>query len=240
MSYPTGLERGTLIRRYKRFLADVRRGDGEVVTIHCPNTGSMKHCAEPGDEVFFSTSENPKRKYAHTWELSRTPRGHYIGINSARANALVKRAIEDNRITELGGYADVRGEVRYGMENSRIDLLLSGHGERPNCFIEVKSVTLLEPPVTKGVGYFPDAVSVRGSRHLRELTGIVEAGCRGVLFFCVQHSGIRCVRPARHIDPDYDDALRAAVGAGVEVIAYKTRLSPRGSRLGRRIEFELE
>lgn len=227
------LRRGRLVRRYKRFLADVDTCSGERITIHCPNTGSMKNCADPGNEVFYSTSSNATRKYAHTWELTRTRRGHYIGVNTGRANEIVKAGIEDGTVAELNGYASIRREVGYGRENSRIDLLLTGHGWRPDCYVEVKSVTLLETPIRRGIGYFPDAVSRRGTRHLRELSEVVRHGERGVLLFCVQHSGIREVRPAAHIDPEYAAALVSARAAGVEVLAYKTRLSSTGLRMAR-------
>lgn len=223
MRYLPPLESGRLVRRYKRFLADVRLPEGRVITVHCPNTGSMKNCADSGNEVWFSTSSNTSRKYAHTWELTRTQKGHYIGVNTGRANRLVKDAIEDSVISELAGYEAIKPEVRYGSENSRIDLLLTDHNELPDCYVEVKSVTLLEQA---GRGYFPDAVSERGTRHLRELMEVIRHGARGVLCFCVQHSGIRSVTPAAHIDPEYAATMREAVNAGVEVIAYKARLSP--------------
>lgn len=240
MKFTPPLEKGTLVRRYKRFLADVMLDDERGVTIHCPNTGSMKNCASPGDEVWFSTSPNPARKYAHTWELTRTERGHYIGINTGRANQLVRSGIEDGTVASLQGYPEIAAEVRYGDENSRIDLLLTGHAHRPDCFVEVKSVTLLESPVSAGTGFFPDAVSTRGQKHLRELAAVARSGNRAVLFFCVQHSGIGRVRPARHIDPDYADALATALAAGVEVLAYKCRMSSRGVTLARQVPFEPE
>ncbi|HKI74119.1 MAG TPA: DNA/RNA nuclease SfsA [Pseudomonadales bacterium] len=240
MRYCPPLQRGRLIRRYKRFLADVETDTGDRITIHCPNTGSMKNCAHAGDEVWYSVSENEKRKYPNTWELTRTKRGHYIGINTGSANRLVKAAIEDNVVDELKGYPSLVTEERYGKENSRIDIKLSGHVRRADCYVEVKSVTLLEAPVSAGVGYFPDAVSARGAKHLRELTEIVAAGFRGVLLYCVQHSGIREVRPARHIDPVYATTLDEAVAQGVEVLAYKTRMSPKGLRIVKSIPVALE
>lgn len=233
MNYDPPLRSGTLIRRYKRFLADIRLEDGTEMTIHCPNTGSMKNCASPGDEVWYSISSNCKRKYPCTWELTRTSRGHYIGVNTGKANKLVKAAIEAGVVEELEGYASVTPEVRYGRENSRVDLLLSGHAGKPDCHVEVKSVTLLESPVTRGVGFFPDAVSTRGAKHLRELAEIVGRGGRGVLFYCVQHSGIAEVRPAIHIDREYSETLAQAIRQGVEVIAYKARMSPRGLKLAK-------
>ena len=195
----------------------------------------MKNCADPGDEVWYSTSTSNKRKYAHTWELTRTRRGHYIGINTARANELVKAAIDDNVVDELSGYESLSREVKYGRENSRIDLLLSGHAFKPNCYVEVKSVTLLESPLREGIGYFPDTITTRGAKHLRELAEVAAGGCRGVLFYCVQHSGIREVRPAAHIDPTYAATLSDVVQQGVELIAYKTRMSRFGLQVERPI-----
>lgn len=236
MKFNPPLVRGTLERRYKRFLADITTQAGDRLTIHCPNTGSMKNCATPGDEVWYSTSHNKKRKYAHTWELTKTGRGHYIGINTGNANKLVKEWLEGGMVTELEGYAHLAREVAYGSEGSRVDLLLSGHKNLADCYVEVKSVTLLEAPHSRGIGYFPDAVSARGTRHLRELATMVRSGFRAVLFYCVQHSGIREVRPAHHIDPDYAQALADAHRQGVEVIAYKARMSPRGITLSKPLD----
>lgn len=227
-----------LLRRYKRFLADVRLPDGSEMTVHCPNTGSMKNCAEPGWQVWLSTSDNPKRKYAHTWELARSHRGDYIGINTGRANEIIAEGIREGRVADLAGYSSIRKEVRYGREKSRIDLLLTAAG-RADCYVEIKSVTLLEQPVGRGIGFFPDAISERGARHLRELVRVVESGERAVLCFCVQHSGIREVRPAEHIDSDYANELDRAAAAGVEVIACKVRLSPRSLRVSRSLPVHL-
>ncbi|MEX2489673.1 MAG: DNA/RNA nuclease SfsA [Pseudomonadales bacterium] len=240
VKYEQRLNRGRLVRRYKRFLADVELEDGSIITIHCPNTGSMKNCAVPGDEVWFSTSLNTDRKYPQTWELVRTGRGHYIGINTTRANRLTRTAIQDGAIEELSGYASLQSEVKYGVEKSRIDFLLQEHTALPDCYVEVKSVTLLEAPVSKGVGYFPDAVSTRGAKHLRELIHVAADGYRAMLFYCVQHSGIQVVRPARHIDNHYFETLVEAINCGVEVIAYKARMSPFASRLWRRIPIQIE
>ena len=224
MKFTPELESGVLIKRYKRFLADIMLPNGQEITIHCPNTGSMKNCLFPGEKVWFSTSDNPKRKYAHTWELMQTDQQHYIGINTGRANALAEEAINRQVITELLGYEHLKREVKYGSENSRIDILLTSQN-RPECYIEVKSCTLLEDKM----GYFPDAVTTRGQKHLRELIHMVELGHRAVLLFVVQHSGITSVKPALHIDPHYADLLEQAVANGVEVLAYKTALSPQGS-----------
>jgi sugar fermentation stimulation protein A len=231
---------GKLIRRYKRFLADVQLDDGEIITVHCPNTGSMKNCIEEGASVWLSRSDKPSRKYPFTWELTRTARGHFIGINTGKANAIVKAGILGNKVAEVRDYPIIKTEQKYGSENSRIDILLSGHSKYPDCFLEVKSVTLLEAPVSKGLGYFPDSVSERGSKHLRELMQMVEQGYRAVLFYCVQHSGIHEVRPASHIDHVYADTLRRAVAAGVEVLAYKVSFRGNWPVLGKPVPFTLE
>lgn len=230
MKYPEPLLTGTLIKRYKRFLADVRCEDGKEITIHCPNTGSMKNCAEPGSRVWFSDSHNEKRKYRHTWELvcvgdvgADEP---IAGINTGLANKLAQEAVENGVIPALSGYTNVRREVKYGDENSRIDLLLESEDRVP-CYVEVKNVTL----ATGGDGSFPDAVTERGRKHLRELISVVEKGERAVLLFCVQHSGIDTVRPADEIDPKYGETLRQAVKAGVEVMAWKAAMSPEEIRL---------
>lgn len=228
---------GRLIRRYKRFLADIRLDDGEIITVHCPNTGSMKNCIEVGAEVWLSRSDNPSRKYPFTWELTRSSRGHYIGINTGRANTIVKKAILDNKVVELGGYPRLNTEQKYGSENSRIDVFLAGHAVFPDCYIEVKSVTLLETPASRGVGYFPDSVSERGAKHLRELTRVVQDGYRAILFYCVQHSGIREVRSASHIDQVYAETLEKAVAAGVEVLAYKVSFRGNWPVLGKSLPF---
>jgi sugar fermentation stimulation protein A len=237
-SFPV-LQRACLLRRYQRFLADVRLADGTEVTLHCPNTGRMTGCAESGWGVWFSVSSNPKRKYSRTWELSETTAGHFIGVNTSRANGLVATAIQSGVISELQGYATLRQEVRYGEENSRIDLLLE-QGPGGDCYIEVKSVTLLgweaHPELAAaGVGFFPDAPSERASKHLRELIRMRAAGCRAVILFCVQHTGIREVRPAIHIDPAYGHLLHEALMAGVELLAYGADISPQGSSLVRRL-----
>lgn len=227
------LVRGQLIRRYKRFLADVTLEDGSFITAHCPNTGSMKNCIEEGAEVWLSISDNPKRKYRYTWEYIVTSHGHWICVNTGRANHLVEQAVKRHDVSELVGFSEVRREVKYGEENSRVDLLLSDSDRR--CYVEVKSVTLLETPVSKGNGCFPDAVSERGAKHLRELMGVVDAGHRAVLLFCVQHTGIQRVMPADHIDQKYGELLREAADHGVEVLAYKVRRTNTGFRLWRSI-----
>ena len=227
-----GLVHARLIKRYKRFLADVRLDNDEMITVHCPNTGSMKNCVEENAEIWLSDSDNPKRKYRYTWEYLRTSRGHHIGVNAGKANQLVQSAIRDDLVEPLAGYDTIRPEVKYGDENSRIDLLLQD-SKKQDCYVEVKSVTLLEDPPSSGIGYFPDAVSERGAKHLRELIKMSQTDARSVLFFCVQHTGIQEVRPADHIDREYGKLLREAMNSGVEVLAYKVRRSNKGFRLWR-------
>lgn len=220
MKFTPALQHATLIQRYKRFLADVITPTGEQLTLHCPNTGAMTGCATPGDTVWYSTSDNPKRKYAHTWEITETQQGAFICVNTQRANPLVKEAIDAGLIPELSGYSQIKGEVKYGEEGSRIDFMLQAD-DRPECYIEVKSVTLAD----RDNGYFPDAVTLRGQKHLRELMSVAAAGKRAVLLFAVLHSAIERFSPARHIDPKYAQLLNEAQKQGVEVFAYKAELS---------------
>lgn len=226
MQYTPRLQPARLIKRYKRFLADVVTPEGKTLTIHCANTGAMTGCATPGDTVWYSTSDNPKRKYPHSWELTETRQNDWICVNTLRANTLLHEALSDDRVAPLAGYTTCKTEVKYGAENSRIDLLLQAP-DKINCYIEVKSVTLLQ----QGQGYFPDAVTLRGQKHLRELQQVVANGERAVLFFAVLHSGIKQVSPARHIDPRYAELFTAAQQQGVEILCYGSTLSPDGIRL---------
>ncbi len=220
MQFTPALQPATLVQRYKRFLADVVTPEGVALTLHCPNTGAMTGCATPGDTVWYSTSLNIKRKYPHTWEITQTAGGEYICVNTLRANQLVKEAISLDLIPELRGYNSLKTEVKYGAENSRIDFLLQAE-DQPECYIEVKSVTLAD----RDNGYFPDAVTLRGQKHLRELISVAAEGKRAVLFFAVLHSAIGKFSPARHIDPKYAQLLNEAQKQGVEVFAYKAELS---------------
>ncbi|ATM07125.1 TPA: DNA/RNA nuclease SfsA [Raoultella planticola] len=220
MQFTPPLQSAILIKRYKRFLADVVTPDGRELTLHCPNTGSMTGCATPGDTVWYSTSDNPKRKYAHTWELTQTQRGAIICVNTLRANILAKEAILAGSIVELSGYNTLKSEVKYGEEKSRIDIMLQAE-ERQNCYIEVKSVTLAE----NESGYFPDAVTERGQKHLRELMSVAAAGDRAVILFAVLHSAIDRFSPAHHIDARYAQLLIEAQTKGVEILVYKAELS---------------
>ena len=228
MLFPSLLE-GRLVRRYQRFLADVETAGG-LVTAHCPNTGSMLGCKDAGMRVWLSPAANPARKLAWTWELVETAPGVIVGVHTGRSNALVREAIDAGAVPELTGYPTLRPERKYG-EGSRIDLLLQAPG-RPDCYVEVKNVTAA---VEGGVGYFPDAVTARGAKHLRELAAMVAAGHRAVLVFCVQRGDVAEVRPADHIDPAYGRALRDALAAGVEVLALGATVTPQAIALTRRL-----
>tara|TARA_R110001583_G_scaffold16561_14_gene67863 strand:- start:29090 stop:29776 length:687 start_codon:yes stop_codon:yes gene_type:complete len=218
------LKKATLIKRYKRFLADVSLDNGEVITIYCPNTGAMTNCAEAGDSVFYSESKNLKRKYKFTWELTLTSTGHLICIHSALANQIVESAIKERNIEALVGYSDLKSEVKYGSENSRIDFLLTD-ANKEDCYVEVKSCTLLEESFGLGQGFFPDAVSLRGQKHLRELMQMKSLGHRAVLVFAVLHSGITSVKAASHIDKQYAQLFEQAKQEGVEVVCYFAPIS---------------
>lgn len=231
MKFDTPLTKTTLIQRYKRFLADVILDSGDTITVHCPNTGSMKACWGPDWYAYLQDSNNPKRKYRYTWTISETPEGERIGVNTHLANKLVEEAIANGTIEELQAYQSIQSEVKYGHENSRIDLLLETPEGRT--YVEVKSVTLKEDD---GIGYFPDAVSARGQKHLRELITIAQSeNAHAVLLFCVQHTGIQKVRAAHHIDPDYAQLLKQAADAGVEVLAYGASISPTEIVLDRKL-----
>lgn len=231
MKFDPPLRPAHLMRRYKRFLTDVELPDGGTLTALCPNTGSLLGCLTPGAPVWLSRSDAPTRKYAHTWELVQASGGALVGINTQIANRLAEEAIAAGVIAELRGYTHCAREVRYGSERSRIDLLLSAPGEPP-CYVEVKNVTAA---VDAGVALFPDAVSERGSKHLRELMQEVARGHRAVLLFCVQRQDVHEVRPADGIDPLYGSTLRAAIAQGVEVLAYRARVSPGEIVLAERI-----
>ncbi len=232
MRFDSPLEEGRLLRRYKRFLADIETAGGEQLTIHCPNTGSMLNCMSEGCRVWFSRSQDPKRKLPGTWELGETPHGRLACINTARANALVEEALRGGVITELAGFTGLRREVRFGEENSRADLCLEFTAGP--AWSEVKSVTL--GFADSAVAAFPDARTERGSRHLRELAAQARAGVRAVQLYCVNLSGIEAVRTAQEIDPAYAAGLREAREAGVEVLAYGAEITSEAIRLVRRLE----
>jgi len=227
---------GTLVRRYKRFLADVEAPDGTLHTVHCPNPGSMLGCARPGSAVRCSTSTNPKRKLRHTLEMIRVGR-IWVGLHTQRANQIAGLALEAGAIPELAGYTHVRREVTVG-GGSRLDFCLDGRrldghrldghrrDERP-AWVEVKSVTLAEGRRAR----FPDSVTTRGRRHMDTLAKLCEEGARAAVLFVVQRGDCERVEPADDIDPMYGEALRAAAKRGVEVLAVRARVTARAIRL---------
>lgn len=226
MEFPVPLMPARLVRRYQRFLADVVLPDGALITVHVPNTGSLLGCASPGLPVWLSDSENPQRRCRYTWEQVAVGEAR-VGINTHLANRLVGEALDAGLLPGLGSYRTRRAEVRYGSEQSRIDWLLTASGQ-PDCYLEVKNVTAA---VEAGVALFPDAVSTRGTKHLRELMGVVREGGRAVLVFCVQRNDVTEVRPADQIDPDYGRTLREALATGVEAYALRASLDEQGVRL---------
>jgi sugar fermentation stimulation protein A len=232
MRFPSPLLEGRLVRRYQRFFVDVDLAGGPRVTAHCPNTGSLMGCAEPGLRVWLSEAGGPGRKLAYRWDLVEVAGGTLVGVNTGLANRLVHEAIREGVVAELSGYEEIRGEVRFGTEGSRVDLFLSRANGWQRCFVEVKNVTAA---VGGGVALFPDAVSTRGSKHLRELMGVAAGGDRAVLLFCVQRGDVHEVRPADAIDPVYGKTLRAAVAAGVETLAYRARVTLSGIALAERL-----
>lgn len=232
MILPSPLAHGRLVRRYKRFFADVALDDGTAVTAHCPNTGTMAGVAEPGSEVWLSHSDNPKRKLAYTWELVRpTGAAALVGINPMAANRIVAEAFE-NGVARPEGYDTVRREVPYGT-GSRVDFLLTGAG-RPDCYVEVKNVHLMRTP---GLAEFPDAVTARGTKHLGELATVKQAGHRALMIFLIQREDCDRFAVAADIDPAYDTALDVALAAGVEVLCLACRVELTDISVARTIEF---
>ena len=226
MVLPQPLVAGRLVRRYKRFLADIELEDGSLVTAHTPNTGSMQQCAVPGQQVLLSKSDNPKRKLAWSWELVRVNE-HWVDINTHRANRVVEEALRNNVLRCFQNYS-VRPEFPFA--ESRIDFMLEGANEK--VLLEVKNVTLCCQP---GVACFPDAVTTRGQKHLRDLMLAKEQGWRAVIFFLVQRSDAQTFSPADEIDAEYGRLLREAVSCGVEALAYRTRVSPESSKVDQQI-----
>ncbi|MDP7592174.1 MAG: DNA/RNA nuclease SfsA [Litorilituus sp.] len=220
MKYTPALQQATLVKRYKRFLADVILEDGTMTTVYCSNTGKMTGCANLNDTVWLLTNDNPKRKYKLSWELTQTKAGHFICVNTARANQLAEQAIQSGTIKELQGYSSLKREVKYGHENSRIDFLLTDD-DKPHCYVEVKSCTLLDD----GKGYFPDTTTTRGQKHLRELIHMKKQGYRSVLLFTVLHTGINNVQAASHIDSKYAEIFDLAIKEGVEILSYGAEIS---------------
>jgi sugar fermentation stimulation protein A len=223
MRFPAPLISATLVRRYKRFLADVTLPDGETVTVHVANPGSMIGLATPGSRVWLSKSDNPNRKLAHSWELVEVDLGagpELVGVNTARPNPLVGAALAAGAIPELAGYDSIRREVKYG-RNSRVDFLLEGAG-RPPCYVEIKNVHLMR---RASLAEFPDARTARGQKHLDELGDAVAAGARAVMLFLIQIGSATRFSLARDVDPEYGAAFDRARMRGVEAMAWRCRIS---------------
>ncbi len=226
MRFEQPLRQAWLVRRYKRFLADVADAAGCEWTVHCPNTGSMLGCQAPGSRVWLSYSPRRGRKYAYTWELVEVDGGVLVGVHTGRANALVAEAIDTGCLPGLAGYEGRQQEVSVPDAPMRADWMLTGRKEdTPRCLVEVKNVTAA---VEGGEAFFPDAVTERGRRHLGVLAQWVAEGGRAVVVYCVQRTDAEVVRPAEGIDPRYAEALRAASAAGVEVVAIRAQPSPYG------------
>ena len=235
MHFDTPLIKGKLVRRYKRFLADVILQDGTEITAHCANTGAMTGCAPAGAEVWLSVSDNPKRKYPHSWQLVEVKPAVLACINTGLTNKVAHEALLQQQITELTGFDQCRSEVAYGNEKSRIDFLLNY--DEQLVFVEVKHVTLSEQT---GIGSFPDAVTSRGQKHLRELIQQVRSGYRAVLLFIIMRTDVTLVTPADWIDAEYGKLLREAVREGVEVIAYGTQIDQTGIKIDRAIPISMQ
>lgn len=236
MRFSSDLVEGRLVRRYKRFLADVELGDGETVTAHCANPGSMLGLNAPGSRVWLSRSNNPKRKLAYSWELIEVDLGGgpaLVGINTSSPNGAMAAAIAGGLIPELTGYAHLRREVRYG-GNSRIDILLEDDA-RPSCYVEIKNVHLMRQA---GLAEFPDSVTVRGAKHLKELARMVETGARAVMVYFVQRGDAHAFALAEDLDPAYAQAFRKATSMGVEVVAVASEVTLEGLSLPRAIPFQ--
>jgi sugar fermentation stimulation protein A len=220
------LFQGTLIKRYKRFLADVQLDNGSLVTVHCPNSGTMRACSQPGRPVYLSYHDNPKRKLKYTWEIIHMP-DSLVGVNTMVPNRLVKQSIEEGLVDELNGYDRVRAEVKTS-DGSRLDLLLEKERGR-NCFVEVKNCTLVEGSNAR----FPDAVTTRGRKHLLELQRLVSEGNRCAMFFLIQRMDADSFSPADDIDPIYGEELRKAHQNGVEILVYDVFIDLDGIRLNK-------
>lgn len=218
------LEEAIFIKRYKRFLVDVERRDGSVFTVHCPNTGSMRGCLTPGNAVMISKAENLKRKYSHTLEMIQVD-GFWVGINTMYTNRLVREALEAGIISEVGRVDSIQPEIRLESGKSRLDFLIMQDEQK--IYVEVKNCTLVED----GLAQFPDAVTTRGQKHLEELLTLVQAGHRGIIFFCIQRGDGAAFSPARHIDPVYAETLARVVAEGVEVMAYRALVTPSEIRI---------
>jgi len=232
MDFATPLIRATLIRRYKRFLADVTLEDGQQVTAHCANPGAMLGVAPPGATVWLEPTNNPKRKLKYSWKLLELGDGHFAGIDTGVPNRVVEEALNTRAISEVAQYPMIRPEVKYG-ERSRVDFLLTGDG-LPDCYLEVKNVHLRR---TAELAEFPDCVTARGARHMEELSNMVSAGHRAILLYLVQRTDCSAISLASDIDPAYAAAAQAARTAGVEMICYSTSITRKGVWLATPLPF---
>lgn len=227
-----GLIRGTLVKRYKRFLADVMLEDGRTVTAHCPNSGSMKDCCEAGRPVYLTLHDSPKRKLKYTWELIEMPTS-LVGVNTMVPNRLVYHAIQTGQLEPFRAYSHIKAEKKLE-SGSRLDIYLWNNGGEA-CYIEIKNCTM----VSDGVASFPDAVTTRGQKHLRELRELLDEQTRSVMLFLIQRSDALRFEPADHIDPEYGRELRKSVKQGVEVFVYDVDIQLEGIRVSRQIPFQL-
>ncbi|MCF6290571.1 MAG: DNA/RNA nuclease SfsA [Desulfobacterales bacterium] len=231
MHFDPPLEPAILLRRYKRFLADVELMDGGRITVHCPNSGSMLGCALPGSPVLLSRSDNPRRKYPHTWEMVRIKKT-WVGINTARTNQLVREALARGIVTEIGPVEHIVAEVKTS-SHTRLDFMLTRAAG--TMYVEVKNCTLVDGDIAK----FPDAVTARGTKHLHELLALKQAGHDAAVFFCVQRMDARSFTPAARIDPLYAETLAAVHGQGVRILVYQAEVRPWGIKIIRPLPFQL-
>ena len=237
MKFETPLIRGILLKRYKRFMADIELEDKSIITAHCPNSGSMLSINVPGSTVWISKAKNPNRKLKYTLELI-CIKNAIIGENTNHPNNLVSEAIVSDIIPELSGYTSLRREVKYG-ENSRIDILLQSK-EKPDCYVEVKNVTMRRDNLRDSYAEFPDSITSRGKKHLCELSKMRRDGYRGVMLFLVQRNDIKTFGIASDIDPEYAEALSKAIDNGVEVFCYDCILSTMGISVNQRLKVNLK
>lgn len=218
MQFDPPLQPATLVKRYKRFLADVITEQGNETTVHCPNSGSMRGCSTPGSKVMISTSPNLKRKYPQSLEMIQEGKT-WIGVNTMLTNSIVAEAIQEGRIKELTNIDSLTREVKTS-KASRLDILLERGDEK--IYVEIKNCSLAED----GWAMFPDAVTSRGTKHLNELATLVEQGHQGVIFFCIQRTDCERFKPATHIDPLYAQTLTEVSQKGVQILAYQATVSP--------------
>jgi len=232
MRFQTPLVQAVLLRRYKRFLADIRLTDGREVTAHCPNPGSMLGLADPGASIWVEPNEDPRKKLKFGWRLVDLSGGDFVCVDTGLANRIVRNALEARTIPELAAYDRVRPEQAYGTA-SRVDFLLSG-ASLPDAYVEVKSMTLSRAP---GQAEFPDSVTARGTKHLGELAEMAQSGHRAVLLYLVQRTDTQAVTVAQDIDPAYAKALQTARAAGVTVMSYRANITPQEITIGHSLPF---